>query len=176
MASHSSGWKMSVLSYFQLRLRCTRNCILGPPLSSSLLYSLRWKCIGQTLDIIADEHVLLFLLENWKILKRTETHAIRWIAKPQKNLFSSTTYGQMVIDCSTRECFIRKVLHSSAFNTHARFQSVLRDYSIVAWKQVYNAVASLIHKQPEHLRDDDDDLCIFALPVHVPIPLAFLRR
>ena len=68
---------MSVLSYFQLRLRCTRNCILGPPLSSSLLYSLRWKCIGQTLDIIADEHVLLFLLENWKILKRTETHAIR---------------------------------------------------------------------------------------------------
>ena len=56
---------------------------------------------------------------------------IHSIAREYKNLFR--TNGQMVIDwLYTRECFIRKVLHSSAFNTHARFQSVLRDYSIVA--------------------------------------------
>lgn len=66
---------------------------------------------------------------------------------------------------------------TQVLSTHMQDFSLCLGTTVVAWKQVYNAVASLIHKLPEqHLRDDDDDLCIFALPVHVPIPLAFLRR
>lgn len=69
--------KNECIVVFPIKTAVLRAVFWALPLSSSLLYSLRWKCIGQTLDIIADEHVLLFLLENWKILKRTETHAIR---------------------------------------------------------------------------------------------------